>query len=151
MGQRKELLAALAGAVLLTIGSPAEAADAEDCLARAVYFEARDDGTEGMAAVAAVVMNRVRHPEFPDDVCAVVKEGGETPPCQFSWWCDGKSDQPEDAELWALAREVAAETLDGETSDPVADALFFHSEKVDPPYHETRELVATVGSHLFYR
>ncbi|MGH6921343.1 MAG: cell wall hydrolase, partial [Geminicoccaceae bacterium] len=60
---------------------------AEHCLALAMYWEAQSEGPDGMLAVAAVVLNRVAHPEFPDTVCGVVRQGGESPPCQFSWWC----------------------------------------------------------------
>lgn len=130
---------------------PAAAEDPVSCLARTVYFEARDDGRAGMEAVAAVVMNRVRDPEFPNDVCAVVKDGGEAPPCQFAYWCDGRSDQPENEELWALARDVAGHALDGALADPTGDALFFHSRGADAPFHEERTLTAEIGSHLFYR
>lgn len=156
MSGRHDLPARLAtglGALIALLAAGPAMADDDplECLARTVYFEARDEGAQGMEAVAAVVMNRVRHPDFPNEVCAVIKDGGETPPCQFSYWCDGKSDQPEDQELWALAREVASRALDGGVEEPVGDALFFHSEAVDPAYHETRELVAQVGSHLFYR
>ena len=155
MTRLRETLSGLTAAIFLLIVpygfQPALAEDAQECLARTLYFEAKDEGRTGMEAVAAVVMNRVDHPEFPDNVCAVVKDGGETPPCQFSYWCDGKSDQPQDQEAWALAQDVARSALQGGTGAPVGDALYFHSDSVDPPYHETRELVATVGSHLFYR
>ena len=75
------------------------------CLADNVYFEARNQGTAGWAAVIAVTLNRVDDNRFPDTVCEVVKQGphrpswkgtGEMIPvrhrCQFSWYCDGKSD-----------------------------------------------------------
>ena len=82
----------------LGLGGPRAAAETREqaigCLALAMYWEAKAEGAEGMRAVAAVVLNRVAHPEFPRTVCGVVKQGGERPPCQFSWWCDGKSDQP---------------------------------------------------------
>ena len=85
--------------------------DAGRCLALALYWEAKTEGPEGMRAVASVVLNRVAHPEFPDTVCAVVTQGGEQPPCQFSWWCDGRSDQPTDARAWRLARQIAQAAL----------------------------------------
>lgn len=141
----------LVAAVGLMAPGVAVADSAETCLARTVYFEARGDGEEGMAAVAAVVMNRVAHAEFPGDPCAVVKEGGESPPCQFTYWCDGRSDRPEDQELWALAREVAGRALRGELGEPVGDALFFHNTSIESPFGDRREHVATVGQHLFYR
>ena len=125
--------------------------DAAHCLARTVYFEARGDGVEGMEAVAAVVMNRVASPDFPDAVCAVVEQGGEHPPCQFSYWCDGRSDRPRNAELWQQARRIARRALAGELDDPVAGALFFHASGMKSPFDGRRELVGTVGSHWFYR
>ena len=83
-----------------------------------------------MLAVASVVLNRVAHPQFPDTVCGVVKQGGEQPPCQFSWWCDGKSDVPRDAELWRLAQRLAAKLLTDPPEDPTRGALFFHSADI---------------------
>jgi spore germination cell wall hydrolase CwlJ-like protein len=68
------------------------APDAVDCLALALYWEAKTEGPEGMLAVASVVLNRVAHPQFPSTVCGVVKQGGERPPCQFSWWCERRHD-----------------------------------------------------------
>ncbi len=89
------LLAALVGLAPPTAAATTEPGrDAVLCLALALYWEAKAEGPEGMLAVASVVLNRVAHPEFPDTVCGVVKQGGETPPCQFSWWCDGASDRP---------------------------------------------------------
>ena len=137
----------------LPAASPVAAADGEQqaCLARAVYFEALAEGRAGMEAVAAVVLNRIAHPEFPDTVCEVVQDGGETPPCQFSWWCDGKSDQPDDAEGYTLAREVADVALTAPPPDPTAGALFFHRTDVEPGFEIPREPTVTIGDHVFYR
>ena len=77
------------------------------CVALAMYWEAKAEGDAGMLAVGQVVMNRVVHAEFPTTPCAVVKQGGERPPCQFSWWCDGKSDEPTELEHWQRANELA--------------------------------------------
>lgn len=121
------------------------------CMARTVYFEARGDGVEGMEAVAAVVMNRVAHGEFPDTVCGVVRQGGEQPPCQFSFWCDGRSDRPGNKALWSIALEVAERAVDGELEYSVSGALFFHTKAAGSPFGARREHVATVGEHLFYR
>jgi hypothetical protein len=85
--------------------------EATRCLALALYWEAKTEGRAGMLAVGSVVLNRVAHPEFPDTVCGVVKEGGEQPPCQFSWWCDGQSDRPTETRAWDLARHLAATIL----------------------------------------
>lgn len=70
--------------------------DAITCLARSIYWEAKGKDSTDMEAVANVVMNRLGHEGFPDTVCAVVKQGSETKSCQFSWWCDGKSDSAQE-------------------------------------------------------
>jgi len=131
--------------------SPTEAAEGElDCLALTLYWEAGDQGRDGMEAVAAVVLNRLEHPEFPDTICGVVEDGGETPPCQFNWWCDGKSDRPVDAGQWALARTLAEEVVSDPPDDPTGSALFFHASGVETPWRD-RQRTATIGDHVFYR
>ncbi len=119
------------------------------CVALAMYWEARGEGRKGMQAVGSVIINRVADPRFPNSPCAVVYQGGETPPCQFSWWCDGKSDTPGDRKLWASAQRVATDVLSGNERDNTGGALFFHSVAMKPPWD--RQLVARVGNHLFYR
>ena len=70
--------------------------DEHHCLALALYWEARGEPKQGKIAVGWTILKRERSPEFPSSVCGVVFDGGETPPCQFSWGCDGKSDYPAD-------------------------------------------------------
>jgi N-acetylmuramoyl-L-alanine amidase len=121
------------------------------CLALSMYWEAKDEGREGMLAVGAVVLNRVAHEEFPDAPCEVVREGGETPPCQFSWWCDGASDTPTEGEAWVLAQELAVELLNDPPEDPTGGALFFHGAGVEAPWREERARTVQLGRHVFYR
>lgn len=118
-------------------------------MALAMYWEARGEGRLGMVAVGSVVMNRVRNDAFPDTPCSVVYQGGETPPCQFSWWCDGKSDRPQDKAQWNAALNTAAEVLADPTVDPTQGALFFHSTAIGKPW--TRERTTRIGGHIFYR
>ena len=120
-----------------------------DCLALALYWEARGEGEIGMRAVGSLVLNRVEDERFPSTVCRVVKQGGETPPCQFSWWCDGKSDRPRSASQWSVAQGLADKLLAGRAKDPTRGALFFHNTAVDPkwPYKRT----VRIGNHVFYR
>ena len=127
--------------------------DALHCMALALYWEARREGRSGMMAVGAVVLNRVANREFPNTVCAVIFEGGETPPCQFSWWCDGRSDRPREAEAWALAQEVAAVLLGTGYSlaDPTDGALFFHSTSIAVPWRVKRQRTVQIGRHVYYR
>lgn len=144
----------LAAACWLSQAGSAEAAPSEDsirCLALALYWEAKTEGHDGMLAVASVVLNRVAHPEFPDTVCAVVKQGGEQPPCQFSWWCDGKSDRPTDARAWARADRLARQVLARPARDPTGGALFFHSTSIATPWVRKRERTVQIGRHIFYR
>ena len=123
----------------------------QHCLALAMYWEARGEGKRGMLAVGAVVMNRVSSREFPNSVCAVVKQGGETPPCQFSWWCDGKSDRPRDRTQWQAALMNANHLLHANPSDATGGALFFHSAAIDTPWLRQRQRTARIGGHVFYR
>lgn len=121
------------------------------CLALSLYWEARGEGRDGMVAVGSVVLNRMRHESFPDSPCKVVYEGGETPPCQFSWWCDGKSDRPRSATSWAKARELAQELLTDPPPDPTEGALFFHSVNIKAPWHIERTRTVQIGRHVYYR
>ncbi|MEM8768805.1 MAG: cell wall hydrolase [Pseudomonadota bacterium] len=123
--------------------------NARHCLALAMYWEARGEGTAGMQAVGAVVLNRVADPRFPSSACDVVKEGGETPPCQFSWWCDGKSDRPTSAAAWSAALEAADGLLSRPYRDQTDGALFFHSTAMRSPWQ--RQQTAIIGNHVFYR
>ena len=124
---------------------------AHQCLSLAMYWEARGEGPRGMVAVGSVVMNRVVHADFPSSVCAVVYQGGETSGCQFSWWCDGKSDRPRDYSQWQLAARLANDVLRGATSDPTRGALFFHATGISSRWHRSRPRTARIGNHVFYR
>ena len=139
----------LAGAP--TAGAATELIDDQRCLALTMYWEAKNQGPKGMIAVGAVVLNRVRHERFPDRVCDVVFQGGETPPCQFSWWCDGKSDEPQEQKAWSLAQKLAGMMLRNPPDDPTDGALFFHNTSVKPAWRKELTRTARLGSHVFYR
>lgn len=124
-------------------------ANAKFCLAQAMYWEARGEGREGMLAVSSVVLNRVEDERFPDTVCGVVYEGGESPPCQFSWWCDGKSDEPANEAMWSETLNLAHTVLATRPEDPTDGALFYHSTSIRVPWR--REQTARIGNHIFYR
>jgi spore germination cell wall hydrolase CwlJ-like protein len=128
-------------------------ADREEvhCLALTLYWEARNEGRRGMVPVGWVVLNRRQHPTFPSSVCRVVREGGERPPCQFSFWCDGRSDAPPDDESWTLARSVAEEMLSRPPTDPTRGALYFHSVSVAPAWAKERRRTVRIGQHVYYR
>jgi spore germination cell wall hydrolase CwlJ-like protein len=119
------------------------------CLAQAMYWEARGEGRQGMVAVASVVLNRAEDKRFPATVCGVVYQGGETPPCQFSWWCDGKTDHPTNPTQWTETLSLANTILAVRPLDPTDGALFYHNTSIQDPWR--RPLTARIGNHIFYR
>ena len=133
---------------------PAGAAPLDDaitCLARSIYWEAKGEAAAEMEAVASVVMNRLGHEGFPDTVCAVVKQGSETHACQFSWWCDGRTDQVKEDEQYALAKDVARKALNKQLTDRTQGALYFHDRSVQPAWAKEYIKTAETRKFLFYR
>jgi hypothetical protein len=122
-----------------------------DCLAEAVYYEARSESARGQAAVAQVVMNRVKKPGFPKTVCGVVFQGARHPGCQFSFACDGSMHASLEAQAWDRARHVAARALAGVALAEVGSATHFHTTDVSPGWTVEMRRVAQVGAHVFYR
>ena len=123
-----------------------------DCLTRAVYYEARGETPSGQAAVAQVVLNRLRHPAFPKTVCGVVfqrTQGGQS--CQFSFACDGSQNARRDAGAWRRAERVAARALDGAVMTSIGSATHFHTTQVAPYWSDGLMQVAQIGLHVFYR
>ncbi len=139
-------------APLYALDTQARSLEAEhQCLALALYWEARGETRHGMIAVGWTILNRAQSSEFPATPCAVVYQGGERPPCQFSWWCDGKSDRPRDRNSWIQARVIAAELLVNPPPDPTGRALFYHSTSIRVPWKRKRTRTARIGNHIFYR
>lgn len=129
----------------------AERQRAVSCLATNVYHEARGESVRGMEAVAQVTLNRTADEKFPDDVCAVVYQKKPDGGCQFSWYCDGKSDSVHDKKAWAIAVGVADRALRGNTVGAVSkNAIYYHSTRVRPYWAYTKRLVAVIGHHRFY-
>jgi len=123
------------------------------CLALNIYFEARGEPDEGKLAVGHVVMNRVLSSRFPSTVCDVVRQGGETRRhrCQFSWWCDGRSDKPRNAQDWQRSSEFALAVYWGQTEDPTDGALWYHADYVNPDWRKDFIEGRTIGRHIFYQ
>ena len=123
-----------------------------NCLALNIYFEARNEPQLGQAAVAHVVMNRVSDPRFPDTACQVIRQGGERVRhrCQFSWWCDGLSDNPRNAAIWGRAQDQAHEVYWGRSEDPTAGALWYHADYVRPYWRRAFDRGPKIGRHIFY-
>jgi spore germination cell wall hydrolase CwlJ-like protein len=122
------------------------------CLAEAVYFEARSEPEAGQAAVAQVVLNRVRSGIYPATVCGVVYQDREKPfACQFSFACEGKSLRVEEPGPWATATRIAEGVADGKIFDPkLASAINYHAAYVRPFWAPTLKRLDRIGLHIFY-
>lgn len=132
-------------------GTDAARADAIECLASAVYYEAGSESDDGERAVAQVVLNRVRHPAFPSSVCGVVYQGStRITGCQFTFTCDGSLARRPDAVGWRRAKAVAEAALAGAVYAPVGWATHYHANYVVPYWAATLAKNAVVGAHLFY-
>jgi len=122
------------------------------CLALNIYHEARSEPLSGQLAVAQVTLNRVASKSFPHSVCEVVKQGGQKRNrCQFSWWCDGKSDQPTEAKAWRQSLDLGRRVLAEQVPDPTNGALYYHATYVAPKWSRVFHRTAQIGNHLFYR
>ncbi|GAB6192187.1 cell wall hydrolase [Desulfocastanea catecholica] len=125
--------------------------DAITCLSRTIYWETRGEGASGMEAIANVVMNRLGHEGFPNTICEVVMQGREQGACQFSWWCDGRSDDAEEEKSYAIAKEIARKALNRQLKDRTGGALYFHQRKVTPSWSKEYSKTVEVGEHIFYK
>ena len=142
------LAASLAlGAAEIPDADPAEVA----CLALNIYHEARGESVTGQAAVAHVTLNRVRSARYPEGVCQVVTQSWNGV-CQFSWYCDRKSDQPADMAAFDRALRVSLDVLSGRRADPTKGATYFVARRIAQP-DWTRRLTrtASIDGHHFYR
>lgn len=144
------------GAFLFTQSAAAEArtdiAEELGCLALNIYFEARGEPDLGKIAVAYVVLNRVVDKRFPATICDVVRQGSEQQlrRCQFSWWCDGRSDKPRDAQSWRKVQAMARQVYWGFFPDPTAGALWYHADSVSPAWGQVFDRGPQIGQHIFY-
>ncbi len=126
---------------LASLGSPAPARAAAapiltravDCLAAAVYYEARGEPLAGQAAVAQVVLNRTRGSGFPKSVCGVIYQGAGAGHCQFSFVCGAVMARPREPSAWARAHAVALRALSGYVMSAVGGATAFHAARPARP------------------
>jgi spore germination cell wall hydrolase CwlJ-like protein len=125
------------------------------CLATNIYFEARGEPIKGQIAVAMVTLNRVNDSRFPDNICDVIhqsKQNSDGKPirCQFSWYCDGKSDKISyDSPEAKLAITIAINAMISAYKDVTSGALYFSDDKNKIP--KNSENVIEIGNHVFYR
>lgn len=117
-----------------------------NCLATAVYFEARGESLEGQLAVADVVMNRAASGQYPSTWCEVVKQ-----PWQFSFVRNGQFPAITDAVSWAKAQGVARLAMAEVVREVPADVLWYHANYASPSWGGRLTQVEKIGAHIFYK
>ena len=123
-----------------------------NCLAEAIYYEARSETVDGQKAVAEVVLNRVKHKAFPTTVCAVVYQGAErTTGCQFSFACDGSNAKLPYGKHWAEAEQIAKHMVIGGSAPITNRATHYHTTDVTPKWAPTLRKLRKFDNHVFYR
>ena len=148
----------LSSLLLLLLINPAKA-DERTCLVEAVYFEARSETFIGKLAVANVILERMYNKSFPNTICGVVKQGmyWEGKPlrnkCQFSYWCDGKTESMNNSKALEDVVKAVQFTLDGVMLRNTLGATHYHAVYVSPSWAVSKEFVLmdTVGEHIFYK
>jgi len=125
----------------------------QKCLAEGIYFEARGESVKGQAAVAQVILNRVRNPAYPKTICGVVYQNEDwTNACQFSFACDNIPDRISEPEHWKTATDVAMAVTAGKIWLPeVGSSTHYHALYVKPDWARTMKKVGRIGLHVFYR
>ena len=124
-----------------------------DCLATAIYFEARGESEQGQMAVAQVILNRAASGKFPATICGVVYQGeSRRDACQFSFACDGVPETKSDGRAWRRAQDIAEKAVAGQDLvSSVQGAIYYHASYVSPYWAPSMSRVATVGQHIFYK
>jgi spore germination cell wall hydrolase CwlJ-like protein len=124
------------------------------CLSLNIYYEARSSNLADKAAVADVVINRSHDRRYPDSICGVVHDGYKAGrrDCQFSWYCDGKSDTPKDEDRWMEAQSIAFSMMNfGDYRGITEGATHYHATYVDPFWASSLQMVGRIGQHIYYR
>ena len=143
------------------------------CLAMNMYHEARGQGSAGLLGVSSVVMNRVRDKRFPNTICEVVYQGPTRESwktrqtldpsdakfypiknrCQFSWYCDGRSDEPKDKKTYERLLTIATSIVYNRINfiDITDGATHYHADYVKPAWAKVKTRTTRIGNHIFYR
>lgn len=125
-----------------------------ECLALNVYHETRAMSLADAHAVSDVVLNRVESARYPSTICEVVHQGYKkgSRSCQFSWYCDGKSDTPKDVDAWERSRKFARDMYLFQMYRGITEgATHYHATYVEPYWAPSLDRVTQIGAHIFYR
>ena len=130
------------------------------CMALNIYHEARGEPLAGQIGVAHSVLNRMSDSRYPDTACEVIKQAKYhgwdmiNPiryKCQYSWFCDGLSDKPQDGKAMLEATILAQHVLAGKSIDITEGATHYHADYVHPYWADTMTTTVKLGSHIYYR
>ena len=157
--------AAIINAIVLTAtvstSALADTCDAKEqinALALNMYHEARGEGADAMQLVGEVTLNRVESKHFPNSICRVVYQARYDSrgnplrhQCQFSWYCDGRSDKARDKRLWELSVEIATGLVEESIDRLGTQATHYHADWVNPSWSRRYEVVGYYGNHIFYQ
>ena len=132
---------------------PVAQGDAQwQCLAEALYFEARGESVRGMFAVGEVILNRVDNAQFPDTLCGVINQGtGRKYACQFTYTCDGLAEHIGEPRAWERVGKVAMMLIGGAPRQLTDGATHYHTKAVSPSWSRVYPRTASIGAHHFYR
>lgn len=135
-----------------------------NCMALNIYYETRGSSLADSYAVADVVLNRVEDTRYPNSICEVVYQGEKHASgqmkrnrCQFSWYCDGKSDVPRDKEAWKRAQSIAWDIIQWDNYRGITEgATHYHAHYVNPRWNKSRKgfsitRLGRIGVHIYYR
>jgi len=136
-----------------------EEAKQVQCLATNIYYETMASSLIDAMAVTDVVLNRVKHEKYPDTPCEVVHQSylndrGEPllNKCQFSWYCDGKADEPQNAEAWERSVNHAVTMyVTSQWRGITEGSTHYHATYVNPSWAKAFTKIAQMGAHIFYR
>ena len=129
------------------------------CLAQNIYFEARGSNFADKVSVADVVINRTKDRRYPSTICDVVRQGNTDSngnmirnQCQFSWYCDGKSDEPTNQDAWEEAMLIAWNMVEYNRYTGLTEgSTHYHATYVNPYWVKDMQLVGRIGAHVYYR
>ena len=123
--------------------------DQANCIAVAVYHEARGESLEGQLAVAKVIMNRAASGKYPSSWCGVVKQ-----PWQFSFVNPHSGQYPsvdQASDAWRKALGVTRLAVANAVRSVPSDVLWYHANYVAPSWRNNLTRVEKIGAHIFYR
>ncbi|KAA3450695.1 cell wall hydrolase [Mesorhizobium sp. SARCC-RB16n] len=125
----------------------------QKCLANGIYFEARGETVRGQAAVAQVILNRVRNPAYPNSICGVVYQNDSWfNRCQFSFACDGRKKRIDNPVAYKTAQDIGMAVTAGKIFIPeVGSSTHYYANYVHPGWARTMQKMTKIGLHIFYR